>query len=641
MIVTINTDDIDSLEILWIYEQTGQCYVVLEYVNDLNPDNTPSNFVPLAISQSYSAMKTNLGLTFGEVAHAVYTNILINPLRVRRLRDNGSDRTITFDGRGTVNSTTSLGTLKSIVTGATPIPITIDVDPTLAANSDTRVPSQRAIKQYVDTLGGSYEVASNKATTMTGNETSNVKYLSAKAVYDWAIGTFTALTASSFGTFVAGLTGKTTPVDADVLPISDSAASDVAKKVTLTNFKAYLKTYFDTVYTTTSAVATQITTALSGYLTSASAAATYLTIATASATYQAILTAANFGSFIVGLTSKTTPVDADEIVITDSAASGNAKRVSFTNLKAFYKTYFDTIYTTTAAVATQITTALSGYLTSATAASTYQVILTAANFGTFLTGLTAKTTPIDADQIAIVDSADSNNAKKVTFTNLKVFLKTYFDTLYTAAGTAITSLTGDVTTSGTGAATATIANNAVTDAKFRQSAGLSVVGRSTNSTGNVADITGSGAFKGLRVNSAGTGLEFAGGFTPISFYIAQGVSTGSTTNYFLFNGSVSGVASASKSARQIGFPAGTWKNMYIRTSATQPASGSLVFALHINNTTSSISITIAAGSAAGTFSDTTNTATTSAGDLVVWEMVNNASAASTSITGGNIGFVAA
>lgn len=554
MIVTINTDDIDSLEILWIYEQTGQCYVVLEYVNDLNPDNTPSNFVPLAISQSYSAMKTNLGLTFGEVAHAVYTNILINPLRVRRLRDNGSDRTITFDGRGTVNSTTSLGTLKSIVTGATPIPITIDVDPTLAANSDTRVPSQRAIKQYVDTLGGSYEVASNKATTMTGNETSNVKYLSAKAVYDWAIGTFTALTASSFGTFVAGLTGKTTPVDADVLPISDSAASDVAKKVTLTNFKAFLKTYFDTVYTTTSAVATQITTALSGYLTSASAAATYLTIATASATYQAILTAANFG--------------------------------------------------------------------------------------TFLTGLTAKTTPIDADQIAIVDSADSNNAKKVTFTNLKAFLKTYFDTLYTAAGTAITSLTGDVTTSGTGAATATIANNAVTDAKFRQSAGLSVVGRSTNSTGNVADITGSGAFKGLRVNSAGTGLEFAGGFTPISFYIAQGVSTGSTTNYFLFNGSVSGVASASKSARQIGFPAGTWKNMYIRTSATQPASGSLVFALHINNTTSSISITIAAGSAAGTFSDTTNTATTSAGDLVVWEMVNNASAASTSVTGGNIGFVA-
>ena len=56
-----------------------------------------------------------------------------------------------------------------------------------------------------------------------------------------------------------------------------------------------------------------------------------------------------------------------------------------------------------------------------------------------------------------------------------------------AAG--ITALTGDVTATGPGSAAATIANNAVTDAKFRQSAGLSLVGRSANSTGNVADIT--------------------------------------------------------------------------------------------------------------------------------------------------------
>jgi len=53
----------------------------------------------------------------------------------------------------------------------------------------------------------------------------------------------------------------------------------------------------------------------------------------------------------------------------------------------------------------------------------------------------------------------------------------------------ITSLTGDVTASGSGSVVATIANNAVTDAKLRQSAGLSVIGRMTNSTGNVADIT--------------------------------------------------------------------------------------------------------------------------------------------------------
>lgn len=51
-----------------------------------------------------------------------------------------------------------------------------------------------------------------------------------------------------------------------------------------------------------------------------------------------------------------------------------------------------------------------------------------------------------------------------------------------------------------------LANNAVTDAKFRQSAGLSVVGRSANSTGNVADITAATDFHVLR--RSGTAIGF-------------------------------------------------------------------------------------------------------------------------------------
>jgi len=54
-------------------------------------------------------------------------------------------------------------------------------------------------------------------------------------------------------------------------------------------------------------------------------------------------------------------------------------------------------------------------------------------------------------------------------------------------------------------ATAGLADNAATDAKLRQSAGLSVVGRSANSTGNVADITGTDG-QALRVS--GTTLGF-------------------------------------------------------------------------------------------------------------------------------------
>jgi hypothetical protein len=55
-------------------------------------------------------------------------------------------------------------------------------------------------------------------------------------------------------------------------------------------------------------------------------------------------------------------------------------------------------------------------------------------------------------------------------------------------------------------ATAGIADNAVTDAKLRQSAGLSVVGRSTNSTGNVADITAANDGEVLR--RSGTAVGF-------------------------------------------------------------------------------------------------------------------------------------
>jgi hypothetical protein len=47
---------------------------------------------------------------------------------------------------------------------------------------------------------------------------------------------------------ISTATGKTTPVDADVIGISDSAASSVLKKLTWANIKATLKTYLDTLY---------------------------------------------------------------------------------------------------------------------------------------------------------------------------------------------------------------------------------------------------------------------------------------------------------------------------------------------------------------------------------------------------------
>lgn len=47
---------------------------------------------------------------------------------------------------------------------------------------------------------------------------------------------------------------------------------------------------------------------------------------------------------------------------------------------------------------------------------------------------TSKATPVDADELPLVDSAASNILKKLTWANLKATLKTYFDTLYAPAG---------------------------------------------------------------------------------------------------------------------------------------------------------------------------------------------------------------
>ena len=54
---------------------------------------------------------------------------------------------------------------------------------------------------------------------------------------------------------IVAATSKPTPVDADLIPLVDSAASNVLKKLTWANLKATAKTYFDTLYLGISATA--------------------------------------------------------------------------------------------------------------------------------------------------------------------------------------------------------------------------------------------------------------------------------------------------------------------------------------------------------------------------------------------------
>lgn len=83
-------------------------------------------------------------------------------------------------------------------------------------------------------LGFTPEDVSNKTNTVVGNETSTTKYLSVKGYYDYLVG-LVWLTAQLFGTWMFGLASKTTPVNADLIIISDSADSNKAKNVTLSN----------------------------------------------------------------------------------------------------------------------------------------------------------------------------------------------------------------------------------------------------------------------------------------------------------------------------------------------------------------------------------------------------------------------
>lgn len=74
----------------------------------------------------------------------------------------------------------------------------------------------------------------------------------------------------------------------------------------------------------------------------------------------------------------------------------------------------------------------------------------AQNVGSAINGSAAKTTPVDADAVPILDSAASNVLKKLTWANLKATLKTYFDALYpSGSGTSTGTNTGDQNLFGT------------------------------------------------------------------------------------------------------------------------------------------------------------------------------------------------
>lgn len=102
-------------------------------------------------------------------------------------------------------------------------------------------------KTVADALGYTPENVANKTTTIIGNESSTTLYASIKGFVDYLVG-LTWFTDTRLGTLIAGLTAKTTPVDADLILVSDSADSNKAKDVTFLSLWNYIKAKADLIY---------------------------------------------------------------------------------------------------------------------------------------------------------------------------------------------------------------------------------------------------------------------------------------------------------------------------------------------------------------------------------------------------------
>jgi hypothetical protein len=177
-------------------------------------------------------------------------------------------------------------------------------------------------------------------------------------------------------------------------------------------------------------------------------------------------TAASTGTLINGADSKTTPIDADNIALTNSESSNILSKLTWANCKATLKSYFDGIYQAYAVPSAAGNLAKLDqqgrvYDGGSAPSGTNTGDETAARVGTLITGSDSKTTPIDADTVAISNSESSGILSKLTWANAKATLKSYFDGIYTArvipsaAGNlAKLSITGQIYDGGIGGASA-------------------------------------------------------------------------------------------------------------------------------------------------------------------------------------------
>ncbi len=235
--------------------------------------------------------------------------------------------------------------------------------------------------------------------------------------------------------------------------------------------------------------------------------------------------------------SKATPIDADAVLLQDSADSSIWKRLTWANLKATLLTYFNGEYVAkntaiTGATKTKITYDAKGLVTAGADAAIADItgLQTAldgkVDENAAITGATKTKITYDAKGLVTAgadattaDIADSNDKRYVTEAE-KTKLS---NTSGTNTGDQTITLTGDVTGTGTGSFAATIANNAVTLAKIQDITTARILGRVTAGSGDAEELTGTQATTLLDTfTSSLKGLAPASGGGTSNFLRADG-----------------------------------------------------------------------------------------------------------------------
>lgn len=154
-------------------------------------------------------------------------------------------------------------------------------------------------------------------------------------------------------------------------------------------------------------------------------------------------------AYITGRAAKTPPVDADGFVITDSAASGAPKQVTWVNLKAAMFAAWGALLAAATDKATPVDADVMTIADSAASNATKKVTwanvkaTVLAALGTTIAALTGKATPVDADTLALSDSAASGAGKSLTWANLKATMFAAIGVLLAAAASKTTPVGAD------------------------------------------------------------------------------------------------------------------------------------------------------------------------------------------------------